>query len=149
MDLNDAIRHAVELDAFNSAEQRLQESKGYLREAKSAEDSKQDDSITALIKAVQDIKEEMKILKLEMTKPKPAKSSSVICNFCKRKGHIKRYCFKYQESLGANPVVKQPKTGQREEKSNDKTKDASSRTGVSRKAGEAGILMMPPSMDIR
>lgn len=109
MDLNDAIRHAVELDAFNSTEQRLQESKGYLREAKSAEDSKQDDSITALINAVQDIKEKMKILKLEMTKP--AKSSSVICNFCKRKGHIKRNCFKYQESLGANPVVKQPKTG--------------------------------------
>lgn len=38
-------------------------------------------------------------------------------------------------------LPKQPKTGQREEKSNDKTKDASSRTGVSRKAGEAGIFV--------
>ena len=37
MDLNDAIRHAVVLDAFNSAERRLNETKGYLREVKPQE----------------------------------------------------------------------------------------------------------------
>jgi hypothetical protein len=44
MDLNDAIsiiRHAVELEAFNSAERRLTDSKGYLREVKP-----QDKSVT-------------------------------------------------------------------------------------------------------
>ena len=44
IELNDAIRHAVELDAFNSAERRLNETKGYLRELKSQEKAETGDT---------------------------------------------------------------------------------------------------------
>ena len=66
MDLNDAIRHAVELDAFNSAERRLNESKGYLREVKPQKKAETGDTITSLLKAVQDIQKEMNDLKMKV-----------------------------------------------------------------------------------
>ena len=73
MDLNDAIRHAVEIDAFNSAERRLNESKGNLREVKPQEKAETGDTITTLLKAVQDIQKEMKDLKMKNEKGKANK----------------------------------------------------------------------------
>ena len=104
MDLNDAIRHAVELDAFNSAERRLNESKGYLREVKPQEKAETGDTITSLLKAVQDIKKEMKELKMKVEKGNDNKPYSTVvgCNFCKKKGHVKTSCLKYQRMMNDN-----------------------------------------------
>ena len=145
MDLNDAIRHAVEIDAFNSAERRLNESKGNLREVKPQEKAETGDTITSLLKAVQDIQKEMKDLKMKNEKGKANKpySTVVSCHFCKKRGHVKKNCLKYQimmnDSVQNNP--NQRLTGKNERRDDGKKNNTANRTGISRKAGEAGIFI--------
>ena len=106
MDLNtcNAIRHAVELDEFNSAEGRLNVSLGYLREVKPQVKAERGDIITSLLKAVQDIKKEMKELKVKVEKENNNKPYSTVvgCNFCKKKGHVKTSCLKYQRMMNGS-----------------------------------------------
>ena len=136
IDLNDAIRHAVELDAFNSAERRLLEDKGYLRVANQPNEADKN-TVATLLKVVRDLQEEMKSIKMAVQNSKSSKRtlSSIVCNYCKKKGHVKKNCFAYQNM--------QKKSGSKERDESTiqgKDKDAS-RTGVSRKAGEAGIFV--------
>ena len=134
MDLNDAIRHAVELDAFNSAERRLNESKGYLREVKPQEKAETGDTITSLLKAVQDIQKEMKDLKMKVEKGNDNKSNSTVvsCHFCKKKGHVKKNCL----NVSIQNKPNQRSTGGRNERRDDgKKNNTANRTGISRKAG--------------
>ena len=120
---NDAIRHAVELDAFNSAERRLNESKGYLREVKPQEKAETGDTNISLLKTVQDIQKEMKDLKMKVEKGNDNKSYSTVvsCHICKKRGHVKKNCFKYQRMMNGsvqnNP--NQRSTGERNEHRND------------------------------
>jgi uncharacterized protein YutE (UPF0331/DUF86 family) len=55
VNLNDAIVHAMELEAFNSAERRLTDSISYLQEVKPQDKSATGDAINSLLKAVQEI----------------------------------------------------------------------------------------------
>jgi hypothetical protein len=90
VDLNDAIRHVVDLEAFNSAERHLTDSKGYLREVKPQEKSVTGDAINSLLKTLQEIQKEMKIDKQDSGRLNP---QVVTCHFCKKRGHIKKIAF--------------------------------------------------------
>ena len=82
--MNDAIRHAVELDAFNSAERRHAGDRGYLREA-SQTCKADDDTVSTLLKVVRDMQEEMKSIKGAVANSKSTKPQRAItCNFCKK-----------------------------------------------------------------
>jgi hypothetical protein len=133
-DLNDAIRHAVELDAFNMAERRQAEDQGYLRQA-----SINDDTIAKLLKAIHDLQKDVKAIKLETGKPTSSEQNrpEIVCTYCKKKGHIRRHCFAYKRKLEAK---KSGKEFSRDEKQKQ-TNKGKNRNGVSRRAGEAGIFV--------
>ena len=99
VNLNDALCHAVELDAFNSAERRHVEDRGYLREA--SQPCKADnDTVSTFLKVVRDMQEEIKSIKGAVANSKSTKPQRAItCNFCKKKGHIKKDCYSYQSWL--------------------------------------------------
>jgi hypothetical protein len=147
VDLNDAIWHAVELEAFNSAERRLTESKGYLREVKPQEKSATGDTLNSLLKAVQEIQKEMNFMKMKIEKQDSSRTNPkvVTCHFCKKKGHMKKDCFHYKRLIeGKGHSV--PKQRSSSDKTNPKDEGekknfSANRTGVSQKAGEAGIFV--------
>ena len=68
-DLNDAVRHAVELEACNRAERRKTEGEGYLRLANTNEtrpDSQSDGSFEKLTNTLKLIQDEPKSLKTQI-----------------------------------------------------------------------------------
>ena len=81
-DLNDAVRHAVELEAYNRAEKRKTEGEGYLRstnamEQKTSTDSKSDsqsDKFEALTNTLQLIQKELKSLKAQKSEYRDGRS---------------------------------------------------------------------------
>ena len=67
-DLNDAVRHAVELEAYNRAERRKQEGQGYLCSTNTKEmesDSPKADSMETLTSTLKLIQDELKSLKTQ------------------------------------------------------------------------------------
>ena len=100
VDLNDAICHAVELDAFNSAERHYVEDMGYLKEA--SQPLKADnDTVSSLLKLVRNMLEDMKSIKWAVANSKSTKRQRAITfNFYKKKGHVKKDCYSYQ--IGCN-----------------------------------------------
>lgn len=107
IDLNDAVRHAVELDAFQAADHRMHDNPTYARSIQSDEEKL--DPISVLTKAVLDLQNEIKILKQERVHPveyptvdlqkRGGQKSTVVWDFCKWEGHAKAKCFKYLKSL--------------------------------------------------
>ena len=109
-DLNDAIRHAVELEVFNRAETKRVENEGFLR---SLHDSQGDerDSRQTMVEQLKEIKESMQELKLELNRLKDKRKlqekerdrsgsdpkSDIICYHCNEKGHIRRNCPKFRQ----------------------------------------------------
>jgi hypothetical protein len=147
VDLNDAIRHAVELEAFNSAERRLTENKGYLREVKPQEKSATGDTLNSLLKAVQEIQKEMNFIKMKIDKQDSGRlhPKVVTCHFCRKRGHMKKDCFHYKRLIeGKGHTGSQQKSTSQRKNSKDageKKNFSANRRGVSRKAGEAGIFV--------
>jgi hypothetical protein len=86
-DLNNAIGHEVELDAFNMAERRHTEDQGYLRQA-----STNEDTIAKLLKAVHDLQEDVKAIKQGTGKSIGSKQNRPenVSTYCKKKGHIQK-----------------------------------------------------------
>lgn len=152
-DLNDAVRHAVELDAFQAADQRMHESPTYARSTHN-EDEKLD-PISILTKAVVDLKEEIKVLKdekrhtesLQSVQRRSGQKPKVVCHFCKKQGHVKANCFKYLKSLG-KAASKYDSSGREgypafrnsRDKTNTGNKEAG-KSGVTCKVGEAGMFI--------
>ena len=90
INLNDAIRHAVELEAFNKAELNRNEGGGYLRSA--AEQETKDETATLLKtmqQALTDLQTEVKGLKSKQT---PRDQNLRQCHACGKPGHIARFC---------------------------------------------------------
>jgi hypothetical protein len=133
-DLNNAIRHAVELDAFNMDERRQAEDQGYLRQA-----SINDDTIAKLLQAICDLQEDVKAIKQETGKSTSSEQNrpEIVCTYCKKKGHIQRHCFAYKRKLEAQKSGKECSHNEKQKQAN---KDIN-QTGVSRRAGEAGIFV--------
>jgi hypothetical protein len=90
INLNDAIRHAVELEAFNKAELKRNEGGGYLRSATEQENK---DETATLLKTMQqaltDLQKEVKGLKSKQT---PRDQNLRQCHACGKPGHIARFC---------------------------------------------------------
>jgi hypothetical protein len=90
INLNDAIRHAVELEAFNKAELKRNEGGGYLRSATEQENK---DETATLLKTMQqaltDLQKEVKGLKSKQT---PRDQNLRQCHACGKPGHVARFC---------------------------------------------------------
>ena len=101
-DLNDAICHAVELDAFNNAEKRLQDSRGFVRVAEQNSEGSQWSSVQKAIgdmnKLISELQAEVKEIKGKQTRrtvrpndmSTECSKSERKCYFCNREGHMKR-----------------------------------------------------------
>ena len=107
-DLNEAICHAVELDAFNNAEKRLHESTSFVRSAHIEDSLRQVSGLETMVsemnKALAELRSEVNEIKaarnvLRSTSDPVTKVSNtkVSCFFCKKEGHLKRQCRKYKQ----------------------------------------------------
>ena len=107
INLNDAIRHAVELEAFNKAELKREEGQGYLRAT--SHESRVESELSSLLKNMQtaltDLQKEVKTLKETKTPPRFNRQnradyrgnrrpnhSNMKCFACGKVGHIGRNC---------------------------------------------------------
>ncbi|XP_060605005.1 uncharacterized protein LOC132757672 [Ruditapes philippinarum] len=120
--LNEAVRHAVELEAFNRAERKSHENHGYMRKLNSGEyDSpkNQDDKLDSLTKLVEEIKNMLSMFRRQnnyqtvdkrnrntskqnqnnrtssRTFANGPNTNSLHCNECGQKGHNKYNCRKF------------------------------------------------------
>ena len=107
-DLNDAICHAVELDAFNNAEKRLQDSTDFVRATYTEGSSKSKSSVESMVsemnKVLNELRSEVKQLKASQNTHGATSGSvantagtRVTCFFCKKECHMKKQCRKYQQ----------------------------------------------------
>ena len=105
--LNDAVRHAVELEAFNKAERKRDDGRGYLRTTSQANETQDYDTQTlTLIKNMQtmlsELQQEVTSLKDErrykISAYKQKDLSKTKCFSCGSLGHIARYCKKSKAS---------------------------------------------------
>ena len=107
-DLNEAICHAVELDAYNNAEKRLHESTSFVRSAHIEDSLRQVSGLETMAKEMNKVLTE---LRSEVTEIKVAQNvhshtsdqvtnesnTKVACFFCKKEGHLKKQCRKYKQ----------------------------------------------------
>ena len=109
-DLNEAICHAVELDAYNNAEKRLHESTSFVRSAHIENSLRQVSSLVIMVsemnKALTELQREVKDMKATRNTPLVtsdtrinAPRSRVTCFFCKKEGHLKKQCRKFKQWL--------------------------------------------------
>ena len=103
--LNDAIRHAVELEAFNRAETKRVENNGFLRSLHESQGDERDSRQT-MVEHLKEIKESMQELKLELNRSKDKRKlqekerdrsgsdskADIICYHFNEKGRICRNC---------------------------------------------------------
>lgn len=106
--MNDAVRHVVELQAFQSADRKMQESQGYIRAAEKDISDVKESSTEKVLKDITDalssLKKEVKSLKERQDghlSPKPrlnrreqnaTQNRTFKCYFGGRPGHMKNKC---------------------------------------------------------
>lgn len=108
VDLNDAVRHAVELQAFQSADKKMQESQGYVRAAEKDISEVKESNTEKVLKDITDalslLKKDVKSLKerqdghfssqpsLDKREQNATQNRTFKCYFCGRPGHMKNKC---------------------------------------------------------
>ena len=107
-DLKEAIFHAIELDAFNNAKKRLQDSTDFVRATDTKGSSKPKSSVESMVsemnKVLTELRSEVKQLKATQNAHGATSGTvdntagtRVTCFFCKKEGHMKKQCRKYQQ----------------------------------------------------
>ena len=107
-DLNEAICHAVELDAYNNADKRLHESTSFVRSAHIEDSLRQvsgletmvsemNIALTELRREVNEIKAAQNVHSHISDQVTNVPNTKVVCFFCKKEGHLKRQCRKYKQ----------------------------------------------------
>ena len=99
--LNDAIRQAVELEAFVKVEEKNKELKGYIRqvEVTEPEQSKTDKELQKLLSRLEELQNEMKELKSQKQGQFARQTGvyrdrqRVVCPVCGRVGHFGKDCY--------------------------------------------------------
>ena len=99
--LNDAIRQAVELEAFVKVEEKNKELKGYIRpvDVTEPEQSKTDKELQKLLSRLEELQKEMKELKSQKQGQSAQQTGvyrdhqRVVCPVCGRLGHYGKDCF--------------------------------------------------------
>ena len=145
LNLNDAVRHAVELEAVNKAEGKRDFGRGYLRSTSQTNETQECDPQTlTLIKNMQtmlsELQQEVKFLKDERRYKTSAYKqndlSKTKCFSCGSLGHIAKYCRKRNTSgiKGQMRTMKSSTT-----KNNEDQRSGS--IGVSKLANEAGMFI--------
>ena len=146
LNLNDAVRHAVELEAFNKAERKRDDGRGYLRTTSQANETQDYDTQTlTLIKNMQtmlsELQQEVTSLKDErrykISAYKQKDLSKTKCFSCGSLGHIARYC---KKSKALSDIKGQIRTTQINTTKNNEDQRSGS-IGVSRLANEAGMFI--------
>jgi len=164
INLNDAIRTAVELEAFNMAESRREQSHGYLRATRIDDDTRHNVHFEDLLKTIQtqltSLNEEVQVLKKQKGNsyfpgrrnhnPKRFNNAQrdatkqgrsrddIICFNCNKKGHIAKNC-------GVGPQTK-PKEEDGKARLNTSSaskngKNMNGAVGVNRLAAESGMFV--------
>ena len=107
-DLNEAICHAVELDAYNNAEKRLHESTSFVMSAHIEDSLRQVSGLETMVSemniALAELRREVNEIKAAQNVLRPTSdqftyvgTTKVACFVCKKEGHLKRQCRKYKQ----------------------------------------------------
>jgi hypothetical protein len=97
--------------------------------------------------AVQEIQKEMNFMKMKIDKQDSGRPNHkvVTCHFCKKRSHMKKDYLHYKRLIeGKGHTVPQQSLNSNKKNPKDageKNNFSANRTGVSRKAGEAGIFV--------
>ena len=153
-DLNEAIRHAVELEAYAKAEKTDTEKRGYYRPIGSAEKTNELSELTKLVEnmgtVMDDMRQEIKQLKENQSqfqkyhppgKPKAENSADwkkqATCHNCGKKGHIQRDCRAPKRDINARKDVKE--SGRKVEERPQSSKQFASKDHKKKVPGRVGI----------
>ena len=106
LNLNDAVRHAVELEAFNKAERKRDDGRGYLRTTSQANETQDYDTQTltlitnmhTMLSELQQVKSLKDERLYKISAYKQNDWSKTKCFSCGSLGHIARYCKKSKAS---------------------------------------------------
>ena len=116
VNLNDAVRHAVELEAYFKAEGKLRENRGYIQNVDVTERSQPKETyainsmLDELRQSMKQLEEKMKSIEAKGASPHEEKTvrsnwrKNVICHNCGGKGHLKRECRKPKGNLSKGKI---------------------------------------------
>ena len=150
VNLNDAVRHAVELEAFNKAEIKKTEAQGFLRVASESPDNskKLDETLKFMQNTLSDLQKEMKSLKAQNQTRKGYQSNSrqynreIKCFACGKTGHMKRNCPEKPKVQNREYGPKQsPQNNKNTIKGQDNTPKVPASVGVHKLSPEAGMFL--------
>ena len=153
VNLNDAVRHAVELEAFNKAEIKKTEGKGYLRVASETFDSNSNisETLKSMQKTLTNLQNEVKSLK-SSTPARPEYrnnskqnlgSSDYKCYVCGKSGHMKRNCPQRPrvQNSASSPKRGTPTFSQSKNSGKNPAYKTSATVGVHKLSAEAGMFV--------
>ena len=111
VNLNDAVRHAVELEAYFKAEGKLRENRGYVQNVDATERAQPKETgaihsmLDELRQSMKQLEEKMKSIEAKGASPREEKTvhpnwrKNITCHNCGGKGHLKRECRKPKGNL--------------------------------------------------
>ena len=141
--LNEAIRHAVELEAFIKAEQKRKDAQGFMRPVGHSEKKASENEVSSVMSTLQKLTTSMDRLQREIKDLKTKREhryqtprqeddwrKRAQCHNCGKKGHIKRDCPTKDVAINSNAP---------QAIASDKT--TAGKLGVNRQVGDAGIFV--------
>ena len=111
VNLNDAVRHAVELEAYFKAEGKLRENRGYVQNVDATERAQPKETgaihsmLDELRQSMKQLEKKMKSIEAKGASPREEKTvrpnwrKNITCHNCGGKGHLKRECRKPKGNL--------------------------------------------------
>jgi len=147
--LDEAIRHSIELEAFNKAEQKHRENKGYIRPVSNTDSKESEAKLDSLISRMDTMQRAIEQMQADKRSSKtgyvenartyqqqsatPNRKPDIQCFNCGRKGHFMKECRAQKDNRNANS------RGSGSQKSHSLHSDG--RSGLNTQSGDVGLFV--------